>query len=437
LKKIILLVVLLFLIAFSGCGGDKKDTSGKTTIVFWHSFVPSTIKALDELIARFEKENPDIIIKAQYIPSGDALIQKLITAVQSKSAPDISWLHSDYFEDLVEADAIYKMDDFIKGEDGLPEADLNDIYPSLIQYSKYRGILYSLPMEATNMALLYNREMFRKAGLDPEQPPKTWEEFYDFSKKLTFDSNKDGINDQTGFFVPIFPAAGPRGGWMVWQWMPFLWQAGGEYINEGQSKVLYNSEAGVKALTLWQNIYRELKLETFTSDFDVTFASKRLAMAIDGSWSLPNYKDLFRNVDWAFAPLPAGPDKAATIVGGEYLSIFKQSKHPDAAWKFIKWMVSPEIQAFWAMRSGYLPIRHAALEVPEFKKFLTENPNFKVFVDQMESGYAMKPIDYGGLEITRHVAEAIEKATIGKQDVRTALNASAEKSNALLSRVKK
>lgn len=432
LKKTTLLFVLAALLVFISCSDSKKEDTGKITITFWHSFVPSTIKALDELIAKFEKENPDITIKAQYIPSGDALIQKLITAVQSKSAPDISWLHSDYFEDLIEADAIYKMDEFIKGKDSLPQAELDDIYPSLIQYSKWKGTLYSLPMEATNMALLYNKEMFRKAGLDPNQPPRTWDEFYEVSKKLTFDNNNDGKNDQTGFFVPIFPAAGPRGGWMVWQWMPFLWQAGGEYINEEQSKVLYNNDAGVAALALWQRLYKELKLETFTSDFDVTFASRRLAMAIDGSWSLPNYKNLFKNIDWAFAPLPAGPDKPATIVGGEYLSIFKQSKNPDAAWRFIKWITTPEVQAFWSMKSGYLPIRHAVLKDPEFQKYLNENPNFKVFVDQMEVGYAMKPIDYGGLEITAHVAEAIEKSTIGKMDVRTALNMSAEKSNALL-----
>ncbi|MFO7446801.1 MAG: ABC transporter substrate-binding protein [Ignavibacteriaceae bacterium] len=430
MKRFIKLLVLTSLLVFISCGESNKEDSGKITITFWHSFVPSTIQALNELVEKFEKEHPDITIKAQYIPSGDALIQKLITAVQSESAPDISWLHSDYFEDLVEADAIHKMDDFIKGENGISDEDINDIYPSLIQYSKWKGTLYSLPMEATNMALLYNKEMFRKAGL--QGPPKTWDEFFEYSKKLTLDNNNDGKNDQTGFFVPIFPAAGPRGGWMVWQWMPFLWQAGGEYINADQSQVTYNSEAGIAALTLWQNIYRELDLRTFTSDFDVTFASGRLAMAMDGSWSLPNYKSLFKNLDWGFAPLPAGPDKQATIVGGEYLSIFKQSKHPEAAWKFVKWIIQPDVQAFWATRSGYLPIRHAALEVPEFQKYLEENPNYKVFIDQMEVGYAMQPIDYGGLQITQHVAEAIEKATIGNMDVRTSLNQSAAKSNALL-----
>ena len=433
----ILLVVLISLMLNLSCGEKKKESSSKVVITFWHSFVSSTIPSLKELLAKFEKENPGIEIEAQYIPTGDALIQKLITAVQSETAPDISWLHSDFMEDLVGADAIYKMEDFINGEDGISQEDINDIYPPLIQYASWKGTLYSLPMEATNLALLYNKDMFRKAGLDPEKPPTNWDEFRDYARKLTFDKDGDGHFDQVGLFLPVFPAAGPFGAWMVWQWMPYLWQAGGYLITEDQKEVLYNNQAGIEALTFWKDIYTELKLNTFTTDYDVAFASKRLAMAMDGPWNLPRYKDLLKNLDWGFAPLPAGPNKRATIVGGEYLAIFKQSKHPKEAWKFLKWMIQPEVQAFWAMKSGYLPIRHAANNIKEFKDYLDKNPNFKAFVDQMEVAQAQRQIDYGGLEITRHIAEAIEKACIGNVGVEQALNESAVKSNKVLSSAKK
>ncbi len=431
------ILTILFLFIVINCGGDNKKNKNDTIeIVFWHSFISSTVPALNELVQKFEKENPGYRIKAQYIPSGDALIQKLITSIQSKTAPDISWLHSDFIEDLVEADAIYKMDEFIKGKDGISQEVLDDIYPALLQYSSWKETLYSLPMEATNLALLYNKEMFRKAGLDPNQPPKTWDELKDYAKRLTFDKNNDGTFDQVGFFVPVFPATGPLGGWMVWQFTPFLWQAGGNLINKEQTQVLYNSQAGIQALTFWQEMYITQKLNTFTTDADVAFVSKRLAMVMDGPWNLPRYKDLLKDIDWAFAPLPQGTKKDATVVGGEYLAIFKQSKHPDAAWKFIKWMIQPEVQAFWAMKSGYLPIRHAVAEVPEFKEYLKANPNFKVFVDAMEFGFAEK-MDYEALEITRNFGEAIERATVGKVDVKKALDDSAEKSNKLLKNSKR
>lgn len=439
LKKIFTLLTIIFIsIGLNlNCDGKKQSNDKRTTIIFWHSFVFSSTPALNRLIAQFEKENPNIHIEPQYIPTGDALIQKLITAVQSKTAPDISWLHSDFLEPLVAADAIYKMDHFINGKDGLTKEELDDIYPALIEYSSWRKTLYTIPMEATNLALIYNKEMFRKAGLDPNHPPQTWQELSEYSKKLTLDKDGDGRNDQTGFFLPIYPAAGPLGAWMVWQWMPFLWQAGGDLINAEQSKVLYNNDPGIEALRLWRNIYNDLKLRTFTSDFDVAFKSRQLAMAMDGPWNLPRYKDFLKGIDWAFAPLPSGPQKKATIVGGEYLGIFKQSKNPDAAWKFVKWIIRPDVQAKWAMESGYLPMRRAVLEVPEFKEYLTKNPNFKVFIDQMEYGIAQKPIDYGALEISRNVAEAIEKSTIGNIDPKKALNESAAKSDRLLNSVAK
>ena len=430
MKKYIFTAVLISLFALN-CGGDKNEPSadGKVEIIFWHSFVSSTVPALNELIAKFEKENPGITIKAQYIPTGDALIQKLITAIQSKTAPDISWLHSDFMENLVDADAIYKMDDFINGDDGITKEDLEDIYPALRQSASWRGTLYSMPMEATNLALLYNKDMFKAAGLDPEHPPKNWDELHEYSKKLTIDNNNDGTFEQVGFFVPVYPAAGPQGPWMVWQFMPYLWQAGGNIIDSAQTHVMYNEQPGVEALTLWKQMYREQNLSSFTTDFDVAFTSKRLAMAMDGPWNLPRYKDLLKNLNWAFAPLPAGPKKQATVVGGEYLAIFKQSKHPKEAWKFLKWMIKPEVQAFWAMKSGYLPIRHAVHNVPEFQKYLTENPNFKVFVDQMDVGQAQRSIDYGALEVTQNVSQAIERATLGKVDVKKALDEAAAKSN--------
>ena len=84
------------------------------------------------------------------------------------------------------------------------------------------------------------------------------------------------------------------------------------------------------------------------------------------------------------------------------------------------------------MQSGYLPIRHSVLDIPEFQEYLREHPNFKVFVDGMEYGEASRPIDFHGLKITRHIAEAIERATVGNIDPKTALEESAKKLNELL-----
>jgi ABC-type glycerol-3-phosphate transport system substrate-binding protein len=416
-----------------GCGtGNAESTDGRTTVVFWHSLVNSTIPALDELLERFEEEHPDIRIQAQYIPSGDALVQKLITSVRSGTAPDISWIHADYLEELVRADAIYPMEHFIGGEDGLADSVLADIYPSLLQYSSWRGELYSLPMEATNLGLLYNKDLFREAGLDPERPPQTWDELLSYSERLTLDRNGDGRNERIGFITPIYPASSPNGPWMVWQWIPFLWQAGGHLVNEEQTRVLFAEEPGVEALTLWKELYDRQNQSTFSNEFMTAFISQQTAMVLDGPWSIPNYPRLLGDMDWGIAPLPAGPERRATISGGEYLAIFKQSEHPDAAWTFVKWMMDPEIQAFWSMKSGYLPVRESVLDVPEYQAYLDENPALRAFVEQMSNAGTQRPLDYEQLAIQRAIAGAIERATVGGEDPRAVLEAAAAESNRLL-----
>ena len=431
-RRLLLSAALLAVPALSSCGGQAQADDGRTTVVFWHSLVNSTIPALDKLIERFEAEHPDIRIEAQYIPSGDALVQKLITSVRSNTAPDISWIHADFLEDLVRADAVYPMAHFIDGPDGLADSVLADVYPSLIQYASWQGDLYSLPMEATNLGLLYNKDLFREVGLDPERPPQTWAELLAASERLTLDRNGDGRNERIGFIAPVYPASSPNGPWMVWQWTPFLWQAGGHMINEEQTRVLFAEEPGVEALTLWKRLYDEQNQQTFSNEFMTAFISGQTAMMLDGPWSLPNYPRLLADIDWGVAPLPAGPEQRATIGGGEYLAIFKQTEHPEAAWTFVKWMMEPEIQAFWSMESGYLPVRKSVLDVPEYRAYLAENPGLRAFVEQMDVAQTQRPIDFEQLEIQRALADAIEKATVGGADPRAVLQAAAAESNRLL-----
>ncbi len=108
-----LIICSAMLCLLFACSGKTEDPHGTVTVKFWHSFVASTAPALNLLIRTFEEEHPGIKVNAQYIPAGDALVQKLVTAIHSNTAPDISWIHSDFLDKLVEADAIYPMDHFL------------------------------------------------------------------------------------------------------------------------------------------------------------------------------------------------------------------------------------------------------------------------------------------------------------------------------------
>ncbi len=273
-----------------GCSGDANQNPDTVTITFWHSVVSTTRPALKKLLQKFEADNPDLQIQKQYVPTGDGLVHKLVTAIQSQSPPDVSWIHADFMGKLVRGNAVYDMQHFIEGPNGLSDSEMADIFPQVLQNAKWQGKLYALPMEATSLALFYNKDMFRRAGLDPDKPPRTWQELRETARKLTVDKNGDGVLEQYGFYLPALPASGALSIWTTLQWTPYLWQAGGVQIDDAQSQALFNSDAGVQTLTFWQELYNELNLGTFTMTHDLGFAAGKLAMIMDGPWNLPRFR---------------------------------------------------------------------------------------------------------------------------------------------------
>jgi multiple sugar transport system substrate-binding protein len=414
------------------CTRQGEEVPGKVTITFWHSFVSSTIPSLEDLIREFERTHPTIHIKAQYIPTGDGLIQKLVSAIQSKSQPDVSWIHADFLDKLADAGALFPLRMFLDGPDSLRAEDFLDIYPSLMDAGMYRDTLYTLPMEATSLALFFNRGMFRDAGLDPDHPPRTWEELKDFAMKLTPPRDVEGRRDRYGFYIPVFPASGELNIWMNLQWTPFLWQAGGDEFTDDRTGVRFHELPGVRALTLWKDIYRAEAFDRFGITHDMGFASGKLAMVMDGPWDLPKFRAM-KGIDWSVAPLPAGPAGRATYIAGEQLAIFRESKHPAEAWTFVKWVISREAQARFSMSSGYLPVRKSVLEMKEYREFLEADPAMRAFVMQLSDGRGRQRIDRHRVEINRFLAEAIERSLVGDEDPRACLDEAAVRCRPLLS----
>ncbi len=320
---------------------------------------------------------------------------------------------------------------FIDGPNGLTQQELDDFFPGLLYAASWHDTLYAMPMEATMLSLVYNRDWFREAGLDPDDPPSNWDELTDYVDRLTVDDDGDCRFDRFGFYLPVFTASGPLNIWMVLQWSTFLWQAGGDIIDEGQTEALYAQPAGVRALNYWKDLYVSMQRPAFSMPHDAMFVSGRVAMIMDGPWDLPRLHEA-APFEWAIAPLPAGPEGQVTYLAGEQLAIFRQSRHPDEAWTFIKWILQPEIQAFFSAESGYLPVRRSSLNLPAYQAHLEQDWALRAFIDQLPIARARRRIDDYHVEINRHVAEAIEQTLVGGADPATALAASAKRSNALL-----
>ena len=426
----VLLGLLLSLALISGCGKSKtkRAAGGKTEIVFWHSYVAFTQPALKKLVARFESEHPGIKVRAQYVPTGDQLLQKLTTAVKTETAPDVCWVHDSWIGPLSEQNHIYDLEELARQYGGFTEEDKKDFFPAALATGHYQGKLRMMPMEATSMALAYNKDLFRQAGLDPEKPPKTWAELVEYGKRLTI--RKGDRVEQWAIFIPVF--TGQLASYAVWQYNIFLWGEGGSYADPSGKKVTFNSDAGVRALQYWVDLQHKYKIGSMNTP-EQGFESQRVAMSLMGSWDLPHMKDM--TFDWGVAPIPAGSKRQVSPLGGEYLVIFRQTEHPKEAWEFVRWFVSPEIQEWWSLESKYLPVRWSALDSPTYQEALKSDPGLKVYAEQMRNAYA-EPILPQASEIDLYLATALEKAVRKVATPKAALDEAAAKANAALARSK-
>jgi multiple sugar transport system substrate-binding protein len=424
----LLCCLLLLLAVLPGCGKKQQEESGgeaKVELIFWHSYVSATRPALDKLIARFEAEHPHIKIKAQYVQTGTALLQKLATGVATETTPDICWIHRSWVKPLSEEDAVYDLEELARQFGGFGEAEKADIFESPLQSSYYEGKLRMMPIEATNLALAYNRDLFRKAGLDPDRPPRTWEEYVEYGKKLTI--RKGNQVEQWACSVPVF--TGQLDSHTVWHWKMFLWGEGGQHADPSGEKVTFNSEAGVRALQFWVDLQHKYRIGTMTAP-EQGFESQKVAMAFMGSWDLPHLKDLA--FDWAIGPMPAGSKRRVSPLGGEYLVIFRTTKHPKEAWEFVRWFITPEVQEWWSENSAYLPIRKSVLESPTYRAFLEKDPGLKGFAEEVPYGYGEAVILPDSGHIDTILATAIEKAMRRVATSKQALDEAAKEANAVL-----
>jgi multiple sugar transport system substrate-binding protein len=405
-RKALSCLVAVFVLAISslasvrGTQAQDRTWSSNANLTFWHSFVAATQPALKSLINDFNTTHPGIHVTPQYVPTGDVLLQKLTTAVASHTAPDISWIHNNYIQPLADANGIYNLTPWFKQE---PIADQKDVAPALLQQATYKGKLYAMPVEATSMAIFYNIDLFRKAGVPLPTNNWTWDEFARDAQRLTNPARK-----QWGFFVPDF--VGALEGYETWQFMPWAWEAGGDYATPNGKRILWDSKGFVRAVQFWHDLIWKYHAAT-TNPPPNAFFSGKLAMYYDGNWDLPTFFKL--PFHWGVAFLPRGPVTQSAPIGGEYLAIFKQSLHPQQTWEFVKWWTSPQQQAIWSSTSGYLPMRISTIHQPAFQKYARTHPGVATFAAEISIGRAPGVINNFG-QVDPLLANALQKVFLTK-----------------------
>lgn len=430
MRKLLVTLSLMLVLVFtlSACSSDKDDasskgdTEGKTNITFWHAMSGSNGDALQEIVDKFNEQSDSVSVEAIFQGSYDESLNKLRAVGGSEEAPAIVQVFEIGTKYMSESDFITPMQEFVDKDD----FDTSILEPNIASYYEVDGKLNSMPFNTSNAVMFYNKDMFKEAGLDPENPPNSFSEMKDAAEKLS-----DG-KDTYGFTMATI-------GWFFEQLMA---NQGALYLDNDNGRdgdataSLVNSEEGLNVFNWLNDMNKAKTFRNYGSDWEDPrgpFFASQVGMYLD---STANTAEVIDNapfeVGTAYLPVADGMDPQGLIVGGASLWITNQVSEADqdAAWEFVKFMTNADVQAEWAAATGYFPITPAAYDEDVLKDVYDEFPQYTVAVDQLENTTS-NPATNGPLTTIMPEARKIIETALGEmyegKDSQAALDDAAAK----------
>lgn len=383
------------------------------------------VETIQALTDEWAAQNPQHSVKAVYAGNYEETTTKALTAANAGQPPQVAVLLSIDLFTLIEEDVIVAISDIANTPDD--QAWIDGFYDGFMKDAEFEGKTYAIPFQRSTPVYYYNKDAFRAAGLDPEAPPKTWDEMIEMGKKLTI---KDTSGNVTQWGTRI-PTLGLGGAWLF----------GGLVVSKGD---VLTTETGIEA-----------RIDTPATKASLEFLlelSKQEVMAPGGiSWgdtpkaflegqtasmwtSTGNLAFVEENAtfDWGVGFLPGGDGPGAPIGGGNFY-IFQDSTDEEraAALDFIKFMTSPANAAKWSIATGYVAPRADAWETPEMKAYAERLPQALVALDQLQ--YAEREFaTFQRAKVTQYLVDAIESVVTGNAMPEDALKAAQEGANSVL-----
>jgi ABC-type glycerol-3-phosphate transport system substrate-binding protein len=358
-KSFVVVVLLVFL--FGGtvwAGGGEQKSSGPVTIRYQYTAYNVALEATQQLVDQFNKTNSDIIVEPVFGGGWEETNKKLLASLAAGDAPEVAAVAMAYNAPFMVEGHFENLSKYMAND---PELKESDFFKALLDLNRYNGVVYGLPLAISSPVLFYNKDIFRKAGLDPNKPPQTWDEVYEYAKKI---SALGG--DTIGFMFRR------SNGYIS---MGMVRQFGGHWIANDNSSVLWTEPGAVDALKFVQKIHNE-GVGVYQGDANL-IQSNIVGMWLESCANVGVYLTQL-NFDWGNAPTPIKVTQSVPIGGGS-IYMFKNStqQKKDAAWKFLKFMVRPESQFIWSSATGYVLTTQAALNSPATQNFFKREPRYQ------------------------------------------------------------
>ncbi|MDQ6601015.1 ABC transporter substrate-binding protein [Bacillus salipaludis] len=411
---IMLLTVVLGLLGLAGCSnsdtasGDAKDGKTEITYGIWDK---KQLPAVNEIIKLFNEKYPNIKVKTELTPYGQ-YFQKLETAATGGALPDVLWMNGAHVAQYAEGKVILPLSDMAKKD----HYSLDNYPKSLIDLYTVDGKVYGIPKDFDTTGLWYNKKIFDDAGVQYPDETWDWNKLKEVAKKLT---NKDkGI---WGYAALM----GNQGGYY-----DLIWQNGGYIISNDGKTVGFDQPEAIEALNYNISFIKEglsptqaQMTETAASEL---FSSGKVAMMFDGPWMVPEYK---KNPDLNVAVVPKGKKRAVAIHGLSNV-IAANTKHKDAAWKFVQFLGSKEAAEVYAKTGTVIPAYNGTQDA--WVKAVP-NLNLQAFIDGAKYSMPLPSVKSTG-EIWQYETDILKKAWSQEESVQDAVKELTTKANEALSK---
>jgi sn-glycerol 3-phosphate transport system substrate-binding protein len=383
---------------------------------------------MQRLIEQFDKDHPDIHVTAVYTGSYDDTNLKTRAAIQAGRPPGAVIMSANFVREYVINNDAISLDDLI-GKDGqTPTQFMSLFWPALKLNATEQGHVYGVPFQNSTPLLYYSVDAFKDAGLDPENPPLTWQDWVDALRKLT---KHDGST--TTRWGVMFPGTYDYLGWIT---SAFAMSNGGEFYNPLYGgEVYYTQPSTVGAVRLIDALVHKWHVmpEGVTDANAVTtaFFQGRTAIMILSTGSLSFVRDNMKT-PYRTAFLPRALVNAAPI-GGASLIIPRGNspERQEAAWTLIKWLTSPEVAGGWSRFTGYFAPRIAAYDLPEMKEYLAKYPDAKVALDQLDYARGWFAT-YNTVGVRKALEDGVQAVLSGKATPEAAMDAAQKQADALM-----
>jgi multiple sugar transport system substrate-binding protein len=408
MKRILMTIMLLTVVLLTSNLAGAQDKPVEIRYMMWGS--PEELAVWQKIVDEFQTSHPTIKVNVE-VSDWDAYWDKLRTLFAGETPPDIFAMDAPLYPDWVSRKVLLNLQPYI---DKTPDF-LKDFYPVTLEAYKRDDGYYGLPRDFQTIVLFYNKDMFDAAGVAYPTDKWTLNDLRDAAKKLTKDTNNDGIIDQWGFSSDLVD--------MELLWSEAVWGYGGDIISADRTKTLLGDE---KARGAWHFISDlVLKDKTVPDPTQVVqfgndaFGAGVAAMTTIGHWVVPQYAQL--KFKWNVAPFPAGPSARVTSVNSAGFVVAKASKNPDAAWEFIQFAVSKNGQSRLAELGFAIPVLQSVANSPVYLEQKSAPIDHKVFLDALQ--YArVKPSFKGYDEWNTAIGDGLVSAWNGEKPIDTVLD---------------